>query len=98
MYMPGRLRTASSPLRILMLEESYSPTARSLLSSGTVAIEILSLTPLDAHRHHDVLEILAARQLHERARARIAQRERDFLRLDMVEHVEQIRNVEADVE
>ena len=39
MYMPGRLRTASRPLRILMLDESYSADMRALefSCSGSVA-------------------------------------------------------------
>src|SRR2546429_4868988 len=51
MYMPGRLRTASSPLRILMASEPYS------LASDTVR----SASPTsDPHRHDDVLEVLLA--------------------------------------
>ena len=34
MYMPGRLRTASRPLRILMLEESYSAGLRPFSGCG----------------------------------------------------------------
>src|SRR5258706_9525323 len=104
-YMPGRLRTASRPLRILMLDESYSADMRPLefTCSGSVAnsVPVFSLwrfVMLDAHRHHDVLEVLAAGQLHQRARVRVAHRDRHRFRADVVQHVEEIRDVEADVE
>src|SRR5678815_2784776 len=77
MYMPGRLRTASSPLRILMLVESYSAAMRPLelvfSCSGSVAkmFSCPFLVSLDPHRHHDVLEVLAARHLHQRAGIRV---------------------------
>src|SRR5215216_402496 len=82
MYMPGRLRTASRPLRILMLLESYSAAGRAagvVTASGSVAIEFLircdpCSAGSDAHRHHDVLEVVAAGNLHERARVRVAHR------------------------
>src|SRR6185503_4945118 len=82
MYMPGRFLTASRPLRILMLLESYSAAARPFgwVTSGSVAIEFLFLGrpcgALDAHRHHDVLEVVAAGHLHEGARVGVAHRDR----------------------
>src|SRR5437868_6566855 len=104
MYIPGRLRTASSPLRILMLLESYSVTGRTGCweISGSVAIEFLvrrrPRERLDAHRHHDVLEILAAGHLHQGAGVRIAHRDADDCAIDVVQHVEEVRDVESDVE
>src|SRR5262245_35202402 len=97
MYMPGRLRTASRPLRILMLEESYSSAAPRplLLGSGSVAIEFLVRALLDAHRHDDVAEVVAPRHLHERARVRVAHREAHGFGIDVVQHVEEIGDVEA---
>src|SRR6185437_4295378 len=60
MYMPGRLRTASRPLRILMLLESYSAARPAgLVTSGSVAIQFLVVVAcLEAHRHDDVLEVV----------------------------------------
>src|SRR6185437_10543146 len=103
MYMAGRLRTASRPLRILMLLESYSAAARPFgwVTSGRVAIEFLvSGRPAgsDAHRHHDVLEVVAARHLHEGARVRVAHRDAYCGAIDVVEDVEEVRDVESDVE
>src|SRR3954469_7293194 len=100
MYMPGRLRTASRPFRILMLSELYSAGGRAAgfvtSGAGTVANGIpgCPLRLLDAHRHHDVLEVLAAGHLHQRAGIRVAHREGDGRGIDVVEHVEQVRDVE----
>src|SRR5688500_13956553 len=105
MYIPGRLRTASRPLRILMLLESYSAGVRPFSGAGcgTVAnsVPVPSLrgfAPLDAHRHHDVLEVFAPRHLHQRARVGVPHRHRDRGRVHVVEHVEEVGDVEADVE
>src|SRR5688572_19148113 len=105
MYMPGRLRTASRPLRILMLLESYSAGLRPLSGAGcgTVANSFSShfrcgIPASDAHRHHDVLEVLPAGNLHEGARVRVSHRHRHGRGVDVVQDVEEVRDVEADVE
>src|SRR6266849_7268272 len=88
MYMPGRLRTASRPFRTLMLSELYSDSA----------ICEISLLLSDAHRHHDVLKILVSRHRHEHAAIGVADRAVHVLRVQVVKHIQQIGNVEADIE
>src|SRR5205814_2928789 len=83
MYIPGRLRTASRPFRTLMASEPYS--------LGLAAKS-------DPHRHDDVLEALLARIADERARGRIAKRTFELAARHVIQHVEQIIDVEADVE
>src|SRR3990170_3381461 len=92
MYIPGRLRTASSPFSTLMLEESYSP-----LSAGTLG-SLISRTASDPHRHHDVLEVAPPRQREQRARVGVAERAVDLLAVEVVENVEQVAHVEPDIQ
>src|SRR5258708_39887830 len=83
MYMPGRLRTASRPFRTLMASEPYS--------FGFAAKS-------DSHRHHDVLEALLARIADQRAGGRIAKRAFQLAARHVVQHVEQVIYVEADIQ
>src|SRR3954471_24677213 len=83
MYMPGRLRTASSPFRILMASEPYS--------LGFAAKS-------DPHRHDDVLEALLARVADQRARRGVAKCALELITRHVVQDVEQIVHVEADIE
>src|SRR5438045_2300001 len=83
MYMPGRLRTASRPFRILMASEPYS--------LGFAAKS-------DPHRHDDVLEALLARVADQRARRGVAKCALELITRDVVQDVEQIVHVEADIE
>ena len=53
---------------------------------------------LDAHRHHDVLEAVVVRQREQRAGIGVGKAALDGLGGDVVEHVEQVGDVEADVE
>src|SRR5260221_5357491 len=83
MYMPGRLRTASRPFRTLMASEPYS--------FGFAAKS-------DSHRHHDVLEALLARIADQRAGGRIAKRAFQLAARHIVQHVQQVIDIEADIE
>src|SRR5258707_11387567 len=82
-YMPGRLRTASRPFRTLMASEPYS--------FGFAAKS-------DSHRHHDVLEALLARIADQRAGGRIAKRAFQLAARHIVQHVQQVIDIEADIE
>src|SRR2546428_8342086 len=86
-YMPGRLRTASRPFRTLMASEPYS-----------LALGLRFAAKSDPHRHHNVLEALLARIADERAGGGIAKRAFQLVAADVVQHVEQIIDIEADVE
>src|SRR3972149_2161837 len=92
-YIPGRLRTASSPLSTLILSESYWSV---LVCSGFPASLIFSVS--DTHRHDDILEVVAPWNGDERARIRITEPAVDLLHLDVVQHVEQVAHVEPDVQ
>src|SRR5690349_5054892 len=119
MYMPGRLRTASRPLRILMLEESYSsPCWRGLVCAGVISAFVSNQVQRaasedatkqrgraaalpresNAHRHDDVLIIVALGQGDERAGIGVAECEVDLVAAEVRQDVEQIRDVEADVD
>src|SRR4051812_27521232 len=76
MYIPGRLRTASRPLRTRMLSESYG----SPLLGGPFLLSsvIFSSTFLDPHRHDYVLEIALARHREQRARVGVPEPAFDF--------------------
>src|SRR5262245_1970128 len=88
-YIPGRLRTASRPFRTLIESDPYS------LASGSC----FSASPkLDPHRHDDVLEILLGREAEQRAGSGVAEGALDFRALHVVQHVEEVVDVETDVE
>src|SRR3954466_712008 len=87
-YMPGRLRTASRPFRTLIASEPYSPAPGCCLS--------LSAT-LDPHRHDHVLEALLAAVADERAGGGVAEGALQPGARHVVQHVEQVVHVEADV-
>ena len=53
---------------------------------------------LNTHRHHDVLEVGIVGNRNQRRRIGIAQRDVDLVALQVVQHVEQIGDVEADVD
>src|SRR5437868_7952435 len=89
MYMPGRLRTASRPFRTLIASEPYS------FGSGAWRSASPTLYP---HRHDDVLEILFRGVADERARGGIAESAFDGPARDVVQHVEQVVDVEADIQ
>src|SRR5437867_4865049 len=86
-YMPGRLRTASRPFRTLMASEPYS-----------FGLGLRFAAKSDPHRHHDVLEALFTRVADERAGRGVAERAFQFITGHVVQHVEEVVHVEADVE
>src|SRR3989442_4577797 len=86
-YMPGRLRTASRPFRTLMASEPYS-----------LALGLRFAAKSDPHRHHDVFEALFARVADERAGRGIAERTLQLIARHIVQHVEQVVDIEADVQ
>src|SRR5688572_9691460 len=83
MYIPGRLRTASRPFRTLIASEPYSCSAS--LNS-------------DPHRHDNVFEVSFGGIANERARRRVAEGTFDAFAGYVVEDVQQVVHVEADVE
>src|SRR6266850_6044037 len=89
MYMPGRLRTASRPFKTLMASEPY-PLASGRCLSGSPT--------LNPHRHDHILEILLRRVADQRARRRIAERAFHCAARDIVQHIEQIIDVEPNIE
>src|SRR5262245_46773486 len=93
MYIPGRLRTASRPFRTLIESEPYSELGRCFSGSGAS----VSATS-DPHRHDDVLEILLGGVGNQRARRGVAEGALDLAAGYVVEYVEQVIDVEADVE
>src|SRR5262245_56486969 len=93
MYIPGRLRTASRPFRTLMASEPYSwPPFPAALPFDSV---ILLLDPLG---HDDVLEILLALVADECAGGSVAESALHLRARHVVQYVEQVVDVEADVE
>src|SRR5262249_32801247 len=89
MYMPGRLRTPSRPLTILMASVPYA--------SGRFPFSGASLSATsDPHRHDDVLEVFLGGVAEERARGGIAECALDRAARHVVQHVEQVVNVKAD--
>src|SRR5437667_8502162 len=107
MYMPGRLRTASSPLRTLMLLESYSwPLGVALLCGSVIAAAALRdlctwwrkgpETRLYAHRHHDVLVVVAVGHGDEGAGSSVPERQRDVAVREIDQHVEDVVDIESD--
>src|SRR5574343_1883623 len=109
MYMPGRLRTASSPLRTLLLLESYSCSLMMWFSAVCAATAPAGCggsvqagaAPagrggLDAHRHHDVLEIRLLGQGEQRAAVGVAKRQLQLLHLQIGQHIGQVVDVKAD--
>src|SRR5580765_5160363 len=84
MYIPGRLRTASRPFRTLIASEPL-PLPSDIAS-------------LDPHRHDHVAEILLRRVADQGARGCVAEGAFDVVAADVVQHIEQVVDVEADVE
>src|SRR3954468_1022376 len=107
MYMPGRLRTASSPFRTLIESEPYSELASGLaeLASGLALPSGLpesgfscSDKALDPHGHDDVLEVLLRGIRDQRARRSIAECALDLGARHIVQDIEQIIDVEPDID
>src|SRR5687767_1697356 len=104
MYMPGRLRTASSPFRTRMLSESYGSPDGGPFFCGSFIVSLPGgareqwRPPSDSHRHDDVLEVGLLGHGDERAGISVTQPAVDLVRLEIVQNVEQIADVEADIE
>src|SRR5471030_1123438 len=114
MYMPGRLRTASRPSRIWIDDAPYSSVLTGTAFSNNELLGIsryCDAAPvpraacvsnggpnLNAHRHDDVFEVGVVGNRDQRRRVRVAQRDVDLVALEVVEHVEQVGDVEADVD
>src|SRR3954469_21810901 len=107
MYIPGRLRTASSPFRTLIESEPYSEVASGLaeVASGLALASGLpesgfscSDKALDPHRHDDVLEVLLRGIRNQRARRSVAECALDLGARHIVQDVEQIIDVEPDID
>src|SRR5450830_96488 len=112
MYMPGRLRTASRPSRIWIDAAPYSSclagmdAAFRLSDMGLLSLEFTKsgtdndwqTRGLDPHRHHDVLEVGIVRNRDQCGRVGVAQRHIDLVAFQVVQHVQQVRHVEADVD
>src|SRR4051812_468238 len=107
MYIPGRLRTASSPFRTLIESEPYSEIASGLaeVASGLALASgfadpgfSCSDKALDPHRHDDVLEVLLRSIRDQRARRSVAECTLDLGPGHIVQDIEQIIDVEPDVD
>src|SRR5215216_1586843 len=96
MYIPGRLRTASRPLSTLMLLAPYSsaPFGSSILSF----IYYVACRSSNTHGHDHVAVIAAVRKCHEHAAVGVAKGAMDPLASHVVQHIEQISDVEPHVE
>src|SRR5690606_3830763 len=110
-YMPGRLRTASRPLSILMDSAPYSGTAGLRVCSdivfrgegrglGRLPVGHDHVEPWsDTHRHDDILELVVVGRGEERGGVDVRlHRPADRLGLDVGQHVQQVADVEADIQ
>src|SRR5262245_58987966 len=95
MYIAGRLRTASSPSRTLMLSAPYS-----LLTCVDPLFSSSDNLPSHSHRHDDVGVVVTIRTHgpHHCLADFILQLERHDFRLDDAEEIEDVLRVEADRE
>src|SRR3954470_103432 len=100
MYIPGRLRTASSPFRTLIESEPYSEIASGLALASGLAEPGFSCSDkaLDPHRHDDVLEVLLRGIRDQRTRRSVAECAFDLGPGHIVQDIEQIIDVEPDVD
>src|SRR3989338_6725079 len=94
-YIPGRLRTASSPFKTLMLSEVYSLIGGFLIF-GLFHVKHKRL--LNTHRYDDITEFLVFRCRHQDAAVRIAERESGSAAADVVQPIHQVVDVEADIQ
>jgi hypothetical protein len=65
---------------------------------GWAGLPGLLLDGSDAHRHHDVFEAVVAGDGNQRAGIGVVETPLNFFSVDVVEHVEQITDVEADID
>src|SRR4030095_2090536 len=87
-YMPGRLRTASRPLRTLMLLAPYSSAPFG--SSVPSFIRCFQTSWLNAHRHDDVAVVAAIRERDEHAAVGVAECAIDARARDVGQDIEEV--------
>ena len=71
---------------------------RRRLAVGAGSLTTVAGACSDSHRHHDVLVVIAIGHGDERARVGVAEGELDLFHRHVLEHVEQIVDVEANIE